>query len=101
VFDITISRWVVECQAEVLINKTSGERYTASFPEGVNKAVQYGNKLKAHAVYMSQYQLLPFNRVQEFFTQQMGIPLSEGSVYNFNVEAFKKAKPFEDIAKQR
>ena len=101
VFDIDISRWVVEYQAEVLINKANGERYIATFPDGVNKAVQYGNKLKAHAVYMSQYQLLPYNRVQEFFTQQLGIPLSEGSIYNFNVEAFKKAKPFEDITKQQ
>lgn len=101
IFDIDISRWVTEYQAEVLVNKVTGKYYTASFPEGVTKAVQYGNKLKAHAVYMSQYQLLPYNRVQEFFSGQMGIALSEGSIYNFNLEAFNKAKPFEDIAKQQ
>jgi transposase len=101
VFDINISRWVVEYQAEVLIDKASGKRYTAPFPETVSKAVQYGNKIKAHAVYMSQYQLLPYKRVEEFFTQQLGIPISEGSIYNFNAEAFKKAKPFEGIAKQQ
>ncbi len=101
IFDIDISRWVTEYQAEVLVNKTTGKRYIATFPEGVNSAVQYGNRLKAHAVYMSQYQLLPYNRVQEFFADQLGIPVSEGSVYNFNLEAFKKAKPFEDIAKQQ
>lgn len=101
VFDINISRWVIEYQAEVLVDKASGQRFTAPFPETVSKAAQYGNKLKAHAVYMSQYQLLPYNRVEEFFTQQLGIPISEGSIYHFNMEAFKKAKPFEDIAKQR
>lgn len=101
IVDIDISRWVVEYQAEVLVNKTTGKYHTASFPEGVSKAVQYGHKLKAHAVYLSQYQLLPYNRVQEFFSGQMGISLSEGSLYNFNLEAFNKAKPFEDIARQQ
>ncbi len=100
VFDIDISRWVTEYQAEVLIDKLTAKRYVASFPDGVTKAVQYGNQLKAHAVYMSQYQLLPYNRVQEFFSDQMGIPISEGSIYNFNLEAYNKAKSFEDITKQ-
>jgi transposase len=101
VFDIDISCWITEYQAQVLINKETGKRYVASFPDNVRKAVQYGDKLKAHAVYMSQYQLLPYNRVQEFFTGQLGIPLSEGSIYNFNLEAFNKLKNFERIAKQQ
>lgn len=101
IIDIDISRWVVEYQAELVVNKTTGKHYTAAFPDGVSKAVQYGRKLKAHAVYLSQYQLLPYNRIQEFFSGQMGISLSEGSLYNFNLDAFNKAKPFEDIAKQQ
>lgn len=99
VFDIQICRWVTEYQAEVLIDKLTGHRYIAPFPEGVGKAVQYGNQLKAHAVYMSQYQLIPYNRVQEFFADQMGIPISEGSVYNFNVESYNKLKTFKAITK--
>lgn len=99
VFDIQICRWVTEYQAEVLIDKMTGNRYVAPFPDGIGKAVQYGKKLKAHAVYMSQYQLIPYNRVQEFFADQMGIPISEGSVYNFNVEAYNKLKTFEAITK--
>lgn len=100
VFDIQICRWVTEYQAEVLIDKNTGNRYVATFPDDVGKAVQYGNQLKAHAVYMSQYQLIPYNRVQEFFADQMGIPISEGSIYNFNMEAYKKLKPFEGITKE-
>ncbi len=75
VFDIQICRWVTEFQAEVLIDKATGNRYVAQFPDDVGKAVQYGKQLKAHAVYMSQYQLIPYNRVQEFFADQMGIPI--------------------------
>lgn len=99
VFDIQICRWITEYQAEVLIDKLTGNRYVAPFPDGIGKAVQYGKQLKAHAVYMSQYQLVPYNRVQEFLADQMGIPISEGSVYNFNVEAYNKLKTFEAISK--
>jgi transposase len=58
VFDITISRVVTEYRAEI-VEDAAGNRIVASFPEGVTKAVQYGHDLKAHAVYMSQYQLIP------------------------------------------
>ena len=100
VFDIQICRWVIEYQAEVLIDKITGNRYVAEFPDEVGKAVQYGKQLKAHSVYMSQHQLLPYNRVEEFFADQMGIPISEGSIYNFNVEAYKNLEAFEGIAKE-
>ena len=41
VFDIDISRVVTEYRAQVL-EDDSGNRYVAPFPEGVTKAVQYG-----------------------------------------------------------
>jgi len=101
VFDLDISRWVTEYQAQILINKKTGKRHAAFFPDGITKAVQYGSTVKAHAVYMSQYQLLPYNRVQEFFTEQLGIPLSEGTLFNFNKDAFKRLKPFDQFAKNK
>jgi len=101
VFDIDISRWVTEYQAEILVNKESGEQVIAPFPDQVTKAVQYGRKLKAHAVYMSQYQLLPYLRVKEYFNELLGIPLSEGSLYNFNQTAYDKLETFEAITKEK
>jgi transposase len=53
------------------------------FPKGVNSRIQYGNGVKAHAVYLSQYQLLPYDRIREYFTDQLNIPLSSGILYNF------------------
>ncbi|MCZ7624175.1 MULTISPECIES: IS66 family transposase [Candidatus Kuenenia] len=99
VFDIKISRVVTEYRAEV-VEDAKGNRIVASFPEGVTKAVQYGPDLKAHAVYMSQYQLIPYKRIQEYFEGQIGIPLSEGSVYNFNREAYESLEPFEVRARE-
>jgi transposase len=101
VINVDISRWVTEYQAQVLKNNDTGKCYTASFPSEVTKAVQYGAELKAHAVYMSQYQLLPYNRVQEFFSDQLAIDLSEGSIYNFNVEAYNNLQSFDNIAKEQ
>ncbi len=87
VFDIKIVRVVTEYRAEI-VEDEEGCRFVASFPEGVTKAVQYGPDMKAHAVYMSQYQLIPYKRIREYFEGQMGIPVSEGSLYNFNREAY-------------
>ncbi len=100
VFDIDISRVVTEYRAEVL-EDDNGNRFVAAFPEGVTKAVQYGTGLKAHAVYMSQFQLIPYNRIQDYFADQLHIPLSEGSIFNFNKQAFQALVQFEHKAKDK
>ena len=100
VFDIDFSRIVTEYRAQRLIDE-QGRRFVAPFPEGVTKAVQYGSQLKAHAVYLSQYQLLPYLRIKDYFADQLQIPLSEGSLINFNQLAFEKLAAFEPICKQR
>jgi len=98
VFDIDISRIVTEYRAQI-VEDNNGNRFVAPFPEGVTKAVQYGTSLKSHSVYMSQYQLVPYNRIQDHFADQMNIPVSEGSIFNFNKEAFRLLADFENRAK--
>jgi transposase len=98
VFDIDISRVVTEYRVQVL-EDDKGNRFIARFPEGVTKAVQYGTGLKAHSVYMSQFQLVPYNRIQDYFSDQLHIPVSEGSIFNFNKEAFRFLADFENRVK--
>jgi transposase len=98
VFDIDISRVVTEYRAQIL-EDDNGTRFVASFPENVTKAVQYGTGLKAHSVYMSQFQLVPYNRIQDHFADQLHIPISEGSIFNFNKEAYRLLIDFESRAK--
>ncbi len=98
VFDIDISRLVTEYRAQIL-EDDNGNLFVAPFPEGVTKAVQYGTDLKAHSVYMSQFQLIPYNRIQDYFSDQLNIPVSEGSIFNFNQEAFQLLAGFEDRVK--
>lgn len=100
VIEIEISRVVTEYRSEILEDK-NGNQFVAEFPEGVTRPVQYGTVLKAQAVYMSQQQLVPYERVQDYFSDQCGIPVSTGSLYNFNKEAFDLLERFEDIAKKQ
>ena len=79
VFDIDISRLVTEYRVQML-EDDNGNRYLAPFPQGVIKAVQYGNGLKAHAVYLSQFQLIPYNRIAGYFADQLHIPIAEGLI---------------------
>ncbi len=94
VFNMDISRIVTEYQAEI-VEDENGNRFVAPFPKGVTKAAQYGNSIKTHAVYMSQFQLLPYHRIQDYFSDQLQIPISEGSIFNFNKEAFELLADFE------
>jgi transposase len=98
VFDIDISRVVTEYRVQIL-QDDKGNRFAATFPKGVTKAVQYGTGLKAHSVYMSQFQLIPYNRIQDYFADQLHVPVSEGSIFNFNNEAFRSLVDFENRVK--
>jgi transposase len=98
VIDIDIARFVTEYRAQIL-EDNQGNRFVAAFPEGVNRPVQYGLNLKANAVYMSQYQLIPYDRIRDHFQDQMHIPASAGSVFNFNKEAYEGLASFGQWAK--
>jgi transposase len=94
VIDLNIEFLVREYQAEVLIG-TDGMRFVAPFPENITKAIQYGPSVKSFAVYMSQYQLIPYARVQEVFKDKFDLKISQRSLCNFNREAFDKFEGFE------
>ncbi|MCB1870297.1 MAG: IS66 family transposase [Gammaproteobacteria bacterium] len=98
VIDIDLSRFVTEYRAQIL-EDDEGNRFVAAFPAGVNRPVQYGLGVKANAVYMSQYQLIPYDRIRDHFQDQLAVPVSVGSVFNFNNEAYERLERFERWAK--
>jgi len=100
VADLDISRFVTEWRAEILEDQ-NGKRYVASFPEGLTRPVQYGTGVKVNAVYMSQYQLIPYNRIEDHFLEQMGIEVSAGSILNFSKDAFDRLEFFESWVKEQ
>jgi transposase len=60
-----------------------------SFPEEIQQPVQYGPRLKAVAVYLSQYQLLPYERASELFADLFGHQLSQATLVNANQTAYE------------
>ena len=72
---------VTEHQAET---KTCacGHLNKAAFPDGVNAPVQYGEGIKAAAVYLKNYQFLPYDRTCELLNDVFGCRMSEGTLCN-------------------
>ena len=100
VIELEIDRWVIEYQAQILEDE-EGYQYIADFPEGITRPVQYGSTVKAHAVYLSQFQLIPYDRVRDQLQEQMKLPLSAGTLYNFNRQAYDRLAGFEDWARDQ
>jgi len=100
VIDIEISRIVTEYRAQILEDE-QGKRYVASFPKGISRPIQYGQSIKAHTVYLSQFQLIPYERVADYFINEASIPISVGSLFNFNKEAYDLLEEFDALAKQK
>jgi transposase len=73
VFDIpAVQLEVTEYQAEVKQCPRCGQSVKGGFPSGVTQPVQYGPRLKAQAVYLSVYQLMPLARTCEVFEDFYG-----------------------------
>jgi len=88
VFDIPpIELKVCEHQAEVKVCPCCGETNRARFPEGVTAPTQYSPNVLAQAVYLNTYQLIPMARVREWFTDCVGMTISEGTI-QWAVEVF-------------
>ncbi len=90
VFDIEIKMHVTEYRAQILEDKSTGKQFVATFPNDVTKAVQYGNEVRAQAVYMSIFQMIPLARILDYFKQQAGLAVSKGSISNFKKVACQK-----------
>jgi transposase len=100
VIDLKISRHVLELRAERL-ESSSGEIFVAPFPASAPKPVQYGPDLKAQTVYLSQFQIIPYDRLRGYFADQCGIPISAGSLFNFNKTAYSLLEKVEQAIKSR
>jgi transposase len=87
---------VTQHEAEVKMCPHCQTIHTASFPDHVQHHVQYGPRLKALVVYLTHYQLLPYERTAELMDDLFGQPISEGTLVNINHDFYEKASFFEE-----
>lgn len=71
---------VTEHRSLVVCCPHCGQCSAGAFPPGVDQPVQYGERLKALAVYLKDYQLLPYERQRELFEDVYGHRLSVASL---------------------
>jgi transposase len=91
---------VTEHQAEIT-RCSCGHLNKAAFPEGVNAPVQYGPGVKAAAVYLKNYQLLPYERTCELLDEFFGCPMSQGTLANLISECHARLEqPVQQIKEQ-
>jgi transposase len=83
---------VTEHRAEKTFCQRCGTAATAAFPDGVGAPVQYGPRVRATAIYLGGYQLIPYGRLAESFAELFNCPLSQGTLANFVRSAGENAR---------
>lgn len=72
---------------------------SGQFPADLTQPIQYGPEVKALAVYLQEYQQLPFERTQEFFADVCHLPWSEGTLAQARETCAARLEPVENAIK--
>ena len=95
VFDIPpMASYVIEHQVEVKVCNHCRKRVAGTFPEEITAPVQYGERIKAMAVYLNHQQLIPEDRVQGVFDDLFDLPISTATIVNMGKKFAKKVAPY-------
>lgn len=102
VFDLPpLQLEVTEHQAEVKTCPHCHQEVRADFPSGINQPVQYGVGVKSLALYLNQYQLLPYERVTEIFQDLFGQSISQGTLLHAISTAYRQLAATENWIKEK
>ena len=72
--------WVIEHRVQACTCPDCGAENRGVFPGSITASVSYGPRLSALAIYLNQYQLLPYGRTAELMRDVLGIGLSSGTL---------------------
>lgn len=86
---------VTEHRAEAKICPLCGNLNKAEFPSDVTAPVQYGTGVKSLMTYLSQYQLLPYDRIREFFQDLFEQDISQATCIQANESLYERLKDSE------
>jgi transposase len=96
-----VKPWVVEHRALTKRCRDCDELTKGRFPQQVKAAVQYGRGIRARAVYLINYQLLPYRRAAELLQDFFSCPISPGSLRRIIAECAGRALTTEVEIKHR
>ena len=92
-FTVFITDHVIECG-----KCNCGVTHVASHPIHLNAPVQYGASVKGFVSYLTNYQIIPFERTQDLFRDIFNLPMSEGTIFNVANQCYKNLYGFEKLA---
>jgi len=100
VFDIPpIKISATEHRGEIKICTCGCTNY-AEFPEDVKFSVQYGPRLNSFAVYLHDYQFIPYDRCCQLLKDVCGCDISPATLIRAENICFENLKDFEDEVKK-
>lgn len=94
VFDIPLPRLEVT-EHQVGVISCCGQRHVGSFPVGVNSPVQYGNRIKALSVLLNTDYKVPFDKIEQLFTDLYDCSFNESTAVSANGTCFTALAPVE------
>jgi transposase len=96
VFDLPEPRMeVTEHQASVYTCAACHGTTRAAFPDGVTSSVQYGERIKAAAIYLNHQQLIPEDRVADVMNDLFGAALlCPASIVTWGIKKAAELQPF-------
>ena len=101
IFDIPpVNLIVTEHRGQIKTCPQCGKLNKAFFPESVKYPVQYGPNILSSAVYLKNYQFIPYDRICEFFNDIMGIKICSATIIKAERECFKNLEEFEDVIRE-
>ena len=93
VFELPELRLRTIAHQQIRSTCTCGAVHLGAWPSGVNAAAQYGASVKAMAVHLNQYHLVPLARTAALMQDLYGAGLSQASIQSFAQEAAFALKP--------
>ena len=100
VFDLPEPKLLVHEHWIYQYMNSKGNIVTAEVPEGVNAPLQYGKRFRSWLVYLSEYQLLPLNRIRQMCADLYGHSVSEDTILKARRHCYEKLEAFEEQVKE-
>jgi transposase len=89
---------IEEHRSEIVCCPHCNTENRGTFPQGIKQPVQYGSNLKQLGVYLTHYQLVPYERSAQLIEDLTGHRLSVGTLVNINESCGAQLSSFiEDV----